>query len=122
MFRIAFCLGLLLTLPAHAAEVAICFNYGCQSEAKISFAEPLIEQLVTHVQEADNAQEERLRLAEVVGQLYREAGRQSPIKADRKGDYLDEGVTARWTASTIRSPPPACWPCWRLMARCASTA
>ena len=55
MLKLALCLGLLLTLPARAAEVAICFNYGCQSEANIGFAEPLIEQFVAHVQAADSA-------------------------------------------------------------------
>lgn len=79
-------------LPAWAAELDICFNYGCQSEARVHFPEPLVERLVAYVQQSDSAPEERRRLADVVGQLYREAGTQSPIHADRKGDYLDQGV------------------------------
>lgn len=92
MLRSLLWLTLLLTMPARSAEVDICFNYGCQSEARVRFSDSLIERQVTYVQMAESAANERRRLAEVVGQLYREAGRQSPIHADRKGDYLDEGV------------------------------
>lgn len=92
MLRRVLWLVVLLTAPVRAAELDICFNYGCQNEARVSFKDSLIERQVTYVQQAGSAQDERRRLAEVVGLLYREAGRQSPIHADRKGDYLDEGV------------------------------
>lgn len=92
MFGRMLWLMLLATTPAVAAELGICFNYGCLSEARVHFTEQLIERQVDYVQQAETAKDERQRLAEVVGRLYREAGGQSPIHADRKGDYLDAGV------------------------------
>lgn len=81
---------------AHAAvEVSLCFNYGCLNEARVSFADELLERIAERIALAGDGAEERTRVAAAIGELYREAGRQSPIGADRAGDYLDEGVDGK---------------------------
>lgn len=86
-----------LCMPAQGTgrnftEVPICFNYGCLSEARVRFSALFLDYVVGTLLEARDAADERARLARAVGLLYREAGRQSPINADRAGDYLDDGV------------------------------
>ena len=90
-----------------SVETTICFNYGCLSEARVSFSEALLQSLASDLARAEDASSERDRVAHAVGRLYREAGRQSPISADRAGDYLDEGVFGKMdcidhAASTTR--------------------
>lgn len=88
--------SLLLVLASSAAqasaEIAVCYNYGCLSEARVSFADDKLASLAAQIASAPDAASERERIARAVGELYVEAGRQSPIKSDRAGDYLDEGV------------------------------
>ncbi|MCB1917056.1 MAG: hypothetical protein KDG52_15235 [Rhodocyclaceae bacterium] len=83
---------LLLPLAATAAEIRVCFNYGCTSEQAVDFGEPLLAGIGASLAEAGDAATERQRLAAALGRLYREAGRQSPISADRAGNVRDEGV------------------------------
>lgn len=97
----------LAPLWAHAAQVSFCFNYGCLSEATVEFDDPLLAGVAASLAGAPDAAAERLRLAAAVGRLYRVAGLQSPIHADRAGDYLDEGVYGKMdcidhAASTTR--------------------
>lgn len=73
-------------------EVPICFNYGCLSEARVRFTGMLLDYVADQLAGSRDAADERSRLARAVGWLYAEAGRQSPIDADRAGDYLDDGV------------------------------
>jgi len=88
-------LALLAPWLATAAEVSLCFNYGCQSEASVEVGEEMLAGIAASLAGAGAAAEERRRLAAAVGRLYRLAGRQSPIGADRAGDYLDAGAYGR---------------------------
>ncbi|MBT0962586.1 hypothetical protein I8J34_15505 [Denitromonas sp. IR12] len=78
-----------------AAEVSICYNYGCVTEAPVRFDDAALGAQQRRLATARTAEEERQILAEVIGWMYREAGKQSPIHADRAGDFLDDGVYGR---------------------------
>jgi len=78
--------------PVMADErVEICYNYGCLVRAEVVFSELRLVEIAGRLRLADSAVAERAILAGVVGQLYRWAGEQSPIGADRPGNYLDFG-------------------------------
>jgi len=78
--------------PVMADErVEICYNYGCLVRADVVFSELRLVEIAGRLRLADSAVAERAILAGVVGQLYRWAGEQSPIGADRPGNYLDFG-------------------------------
>jgi len=89
-------LGLLLCgwwLPLGAVEqVQVCFNYGCQSEATVSYRDDQLAEIASLMAKAGHAEAERARLALAIGLLYRWAGEQSPIAADRGGNHADDGV------------------------------
>ncbi|HMV17797.1 MAG TPA: hypothetical protein PLN96_04190 [Zoogloea sp.] len=76
-------------------SVSICYDYGCAAEARVVYSEPRLVEIRARLALADNAVAERAVLAQVVGQLYRWAGEQSPIHADRAGDFLDDGVDGK---------------------------
>ena len=79
--------------PVMADErVEICYNYGCLVRADVVFSELRLVEIAGRLRLADSAVAERAILARVVGQLYRWAGEQSPIGADRPGNYLDFGA------------------------------
>jgi hypothetical protein len=67
------------------ARVAICFNYGCLAEAEVVFSEAQLGEVAASLGRAESAVEERAILGQVMGRLYRWAGTQSPISADRPG-------------------------------------
>ena len=78
--------------PVRADErVEICYNYGCLVRVEVVFSELRLVEIAGRLRLADSAVAERAILARVVGQLYRWAGEQSPIGADRPGNYLDFG-------------------------------
>ena len=92
--------GLTLVLGASAAlangeQVEVCFNYGCIQQAPVVFDSMDLEPLARRVAAAADAREERAAVADAVGQLYRLAGRQSPISSDRAGNLRDAGVHGR---------------------------
>jgi hypothetical protein len=72
-------------------QVLICYNYGCLVEAEARFSEAQLAEVAARLLRADSAVAERAIVAQVLGQLYRWAGEQLPISADRPGDYLDFG-------------------------------
>ena len=79
--------------PVMADErVEICYNYGCLVRADVVFSELRLVEIAGRLRLADSAVAERAILARVAGQLYRWAGEQSPIGADRPGNYLDFGA------------------------------
>jgi hypothetical protein len=90
--RFSVFLGMLLfSLVASAKDwpVEVCFNYGCQSRATVVFSEAFLAGL-THT--GSDAQSERQWLSEAIGKMYQEAASQSPIGADKGGNYADEAV------------------------------
>jgi hypothetical protein len=98
-------LALCGVLSAHAApdapdapparQLEVCFNYGCLGTQAVSFAPEQFAALRDDLAKATDAADERARLAGVIARMYRWAGEQSPIAADRAGDYLDAGVYGR---------------------------
>ncbi|THF55605.1 hypothetical protein [Pseudothauera rhizosphaerae] len=93
-----FCLLVLAAAAgfAHAVPpVALCYNYGCASRVEVRFADKEIDALDARLRTAGSAAEEREVLAGVVGRLYRLAGKQTPVAADRAGNLLDAGANGR---------------------------
>lgn len=76
-------------------QVAVCFNYGCLTEVTVAFSEARLAEAGERLSLAESSAEERAILAQVVGLLYRWAGEQSPIHADRPGDFLDDDVPGK---------------------------
>ena len=84
---------LLWALTAGAAErVTVCFNYGCLSQAEIVYSDEQLRELGSLLREAQDAEQERAAIGIAVGRLLGWAGKQSPIAADRGGNYADNAV------------------------------
>ncbi|MDY0073841.1 MAG: hypothetical protein RBR77_14505 [Thauera sp.] len=81
--------------PGSEAEIPVCFNYGCRDQLDVRFATAELDGLLAQLRDSSSSTEERQALAEVVGQLYRLAARQTPIGADRGGNLRDEEVDGR---------------------------
>jgi hypothetical protein len=80
---------------AGEAEVGICYNYGCAREGVVRYRAAELEELAARLDAARTAAEERALLGGAVGRLYRLAGAQTPVGADRAGNYLDGGADGR---------------------------
>lgn len=80
---------------AQDAQLSVCYNYGCTAAGTVVFGSAALEHAHASLLEAGDAAAERAALAVVVGGLYLEAGRQTPIAADRGGNFLDQGVEGR---------------------------
>lgn len=89
---VAILLSLISQVLWAATQVDVCFNYGCQAQATVEFSEAQLDEVAEGLATARSAEEERQRIAKAVGQLYRAAGAQSPISADRAGNFADQGV------------------------------
>ncbi|MDR1351324.1 MAG: hypothetical protein LBJ59_11250 [Zoogloeaceae bacterium] len=91
----------LLCSPARAQMVAgdaqteLCFNYGCLTRQTVVFSADLLKTATRELADAKDAGEEREHLARVVGRLYASAAEQTPIGADRGGNFADEGMFGR---------------------------
>jgi hypothetical protein len=82
--------------PAGAAEqVSVCFNYGCVAEAGVVFSDGQLETLGRWLGRAHTPAEEREAIGGAIGRLLGWAGQQSPISADRGGNYADDAVYGR---------------------------
>ena len=96
----------LAATPALADErVEVCYNYSCAHTATITFSEDQLWRVRQWMLYASDAQTERRILAGVMGKLYRWAGVQSPVHADRGGNRADNDDDGRMdcidhTAST----------------------
>lgn len=84
-----------LAVAARAETVRICYNYGCLAEAEADFDEPQLARVRALLGTAQSAEDERERLSVAIGWLLGWAGRQTPIAADRGGNYADDGVVGR---------------------------
>ena len=70
-------------------KIMICYGYGCLVQKQIIILESELKPLIQKIQNAQNDEEERQKTAEVLGELYKIAGTQSPIWQDRAGNYND---------------------------------
>jgi hypothetical protein len=83
-------------MSAAAAErVSVCFNYGCVAEADVVFSDGQLAALERLLGRARTQAEEREAIGGAVGRLLGWAGQQSPISADRGGNYADDAVYGR---------------------------
>ncbi|CAI06645.1 hypothetical protein [Aromatoleum aromaticum] len=78
-----------------AASVDVCFNYGCAASAEVRFADERLDEVGRLFSDAGDAERERAAISLAVAALHRIAGEQSPIAADRAGNFLDDGVNGR---------------------------
>lgn len=89
-------LFLLLALSASAEErVTVCFNYGCLSRDEAVFSDDQLRTIGALLAEAKDAAGEREAIGQAIGRLLGWAGQQTPIKADRGGNYADDSVYGR---------------------------
>ncbi len=87
------CLLVLITTSSYADDsVSVCFNYGCVTQATVKFSAQQLSRVTQTLAAAHDASEERTLLAQVIGTLYAWAGEQTPIHADRGGNFADAGV------------------------------
>lgn len=80
---------------AMAETVRICYNYGCLAEAEVHYAAHQLDQVRALLGTAQSAADEREKLSLAVGWLLGWAGEQTPISADRGGNYADQAVYGR---------------------------
>ena len=94
--RLLAALALILALGAQADErISVCFNYGCLTQAEVVYSEAQLAEIARLLGTARDAVEEREQLGVAVGRLLGWAGEQSPIVADRGGNYADAAVYGR---------------------------
>ncbi len=84
-----------LASAVSADSLSICYNYGCVAEADVSFSAEQLTQVRDLLGVARNATEERVRLSLAIGWMLGWAGEQTPISADRGGNFADDGVFGR---------------------------
>lgn len=77
-----------------AAEVGICYNYGCGTQATVTLSDPDLAELDALFQGVDAAFYERAAIGEAIGLLNRIAGKQTPIHNDR-AENNDDDVNGR---------------------------
>jgi hypothetical protein len=75
---------------AHAADLRVCFNYGCASSAIVALSEPQIAGIAALFQGVDGAEDERARIATALAMLHGYAAEQTPIRYDRPGNFDDD--------------------------------
>jgi hypothetical protein len=92
MHRLLVLLVLVATASYADESVSVCFNYGCATQATVRFSAQQLNSVKETLAGAHNASEERTLLAQVIGTLYAWAGKQTPIHADRGGNFADAGV------------------------------
>jgi len=88
----AVCAGLFLatSLAVPAAELEICYDYGCYRQARVVFAEADLAALRSMLEPAVDAAAERALVAQAVGRMYTLAALQSPIWRDRGRNIVDD--------------------------------
>lgn len=89
------CLGLFCMAASAQERVVVCYNYGCQSTATVSFSKRQLAEVRDLLDDALSAAHERELLSVAIGRLLGWAGKQSPIRADRGGNFADDGVYGR---------------------------
>jgi hypothetical protein len=83
----------LLPNPARALEEArVCFNYGCSTQALVSFEESELEAVAAEFAGVASRDDERDAAARAVGRLYALAAERTPIGQDRGENVYDDGL------------------------------
>lgn len=82
-------------MPGAGETVSVCFNYSCQSEEIVVFSDRQLRQVRDLLLDARSDAHERALLGVAIGWMLGWAGRQTPISADRGGNYADGGVHGR---------------------------
>ena len=86
---------LLAALAATGARadqvVRVCYNYGCYTEDLVSYSDARMQWVRDVLGGAATPEREREYVSLVVGRLYAWAAEQTPIGADRGGNFADEG-------------------------------
>jgi len=80
---------------ASAERVPVCFNYGCLAQAEVEFNDDQLNDVRRLMEGARSPGEEREALGLAVGRMLGWAGQQSPIAADRGGNFADDAVYGR---------------------------
>lgn len=80
---------------ASDASIDLCFNYGCNAEVPVWFRGVDLVDARELLAQAADAESEREAIAQALARLYRVAGEQTPIFADRAGNLRDAGVEGR---------------------------
>lgn len=78
-----------------AISVEVCFNYGCAARTVVRVDDEALKQVGEMFTTVSDPAGERGTIARAVAKLYRIAGGQTPIFADRAGNLLDGGVEGR---------------------------
>lgn len=96
-FRLVFATALLFcSFAAGSAErVSVCFNYGCLAQAEVEFNDSQLGGIRQMLEQSTTPAAEREAIGDAVGRLLGWAGQQSPIAADRGGNYADDAVYGR---------------------------
>lgn len=95
-FRFLFVWLLACCSFAHAeVRLSVCYNYGCLTQEEVVFDESHMDRLAALLLGAQDAATERERLALAVGWLLGWAGEQTPIRADRGGNFADDAVPGK---------------------------
>lgn len=89
------CLLCCVSVAQAAETVEVCFNYGCASRVEVELADDGLAAVAGVLAQAPDAEAERGAIARAVGMMQRLAARETPIAADRGGNYLDDGVDGR---------------------------
>lgn len=82
-------------LWAQDAWVSICHGYGCAVESLVHYEADSLAALRGQLLAAPDAEAERALLAGAIGAMYRTAGEQSDVAADRGGNFADEEADGR---------------------------
>ena len=93
------CFGAWIALGAFSVaaveRVSVCFNYGCLAQAEVEFSDEQLAGIGRSLAVAHDAEDERRIIGEAVGLMLAWAGQQSPIAADRGGNYADDAAYGR---------------------------
>lgn len=92
-------LATMLAMPvmamATSVNVDVCFNYGCAERATVRIDKTALAPIAALFAAVPDAVSERATIAVAVGHLYRLVGDQTPVFADRAGNFLDHEVDGR---------------------------
>jgi hypothetical protein len=94
--RIGILLALSLLIPnLRAQELAVCYNYGCNTQGRVSLHDHQLKRIGVLLGRARTPGEEREAVSQAIGLLENYAGQQTPTWRDRGENYNDDGVDGR---------------------------